>query len=254
MERTLVLAKPDAYARRLSGEILARFERKGLTPVALRVMTMTREMAERHYAEHLAKPFFGELADVHHVRAARRDGARGALGDRRGPPADRRDQPAGGRARVDPRRSRDRDRREPRPRLRRPRGGGPRDRDFFPELSTFVLASRSPQRRAILDAVGVAFVVREPDFDETLSGPAERIARPTRSARHCAVARAPGRGVLGVDTIVSLGARNSASRRDSRSCAGDPRGRSRGATHAVLSGLASWGLGRTALRRRQRPW
>ena len=63
MERTLILAKPDAYSRRLSGEILARFERKGLAPVALRVLTMTREMAERHYAEHLEKPFFGELAD-----------------------------------------------------------------------------------------------------------------------------------------------------------------------------------------------
>jgi len=63
MERTLILAKPDAYARGLSGEILARFERKGLVPVALRVLTMTRELAERHYAEHLEKPFFGELAD-----------------------------------------------------------------------------------------------------------------------------------------------------------------------------------------------
>jgi len=63
MERTLILVKPDAYARRLSGEIIARFERKGLVPVALRVMTMTRELAERHYAEHTSKPFFGELAD-----------------------------------------------------------------------------------------------------------------------------------------------------------------------------------------------
>lgn len=63
MERTLVLAKPDAYGRRLSGEILARFERKGLVPVALRVLTMSRELAERHYAEHLEKPFFGDLAD-----------------------------------------------------------------------------------------------------------------------------------------------------------------------------------------------
>src|ERR1700690_2545800 len=63
MERTLILAKPDAYSRHLSGEILARFERKGLVPVALRVLTMTRELAERHYAEHVEKPFFGELAD-----------------------------------------------------------------------------------------------------------------------------------------------------------------------------------------------
>jgi nucleoside-diphosphate kinase len=63
MERTLILAKPDAYSRNLTGEILARFERKGLRPVALRVMTLTREHAERHYAEHAAKPFFGELVE-----------------------------------------------------------------------------------------------------------------------------------------------------------------------------------------------
>ena len=62
-ERTLILAKPDAYARGLSGEILARFERKGLQPVALRVMTLTRELAERHYAEHVGKSFFAELVD-----------------------------------------------------------------------------------------------------------------------------------------------------------------------------------------------
>jgi nucleoside-diphosphate kinase len=61
MERTLILAKPDAYARNLTGEILARFERKGLRPIALRVMTMTRELGERHYAEHAGRPFFGEL-------------------------------------------------------------------------------------------------------------------------------------------------------------------------------------------------
>jgi nucleoside-diphosphate kinase len=63
MERTLILAKPDAYARNLSGEIIARFERKGLRPIALRVMTVSRELAERHYAEHAERPFFGELVD-----------------------------------------------------------------------------------------------------------------------------------------------------------------------------------------------
>jgi nucleoside-diphosphate kinase len=62
-ERTLILAKPDAYARALSGEIIARFERKGLRPVALSVVTVTRELAERHYAEHAERPFFGELVD-----------------------------------------------------------------------------------------------------------------------------------------------------------------------------------------------
>ena len=63
MERTLILVKPDAFARTLTGEIIARFERKGLRLVALRQLTMERELAERHYAEHEGKPFFGELVD-----------------------------------------------------------------------------------------------------------------------------------------------------------------------------------------------
>jgi nucleoside-diphosphate kinase len=63
MDRTLILVKPDAFARGLSGEIIARFERKGLKIVALRSMTVTRELAERHYAEHAERPFFGELVD-----------------------------------------------------------------------------------------------------------------------------------------------------------------------------------------------
>jgi nucleoside-diphosphate kinase len=61
MERTLILVKPDAYARNLTGEIISRFERKGLRPIALQVMTMTTELAERHYQEHAQRPFFGEL-------------------------------------------------------------------------------------------------------------------------------------------------------------------------------------------------
>jgi nucleoside-diphosphate kinase len=61
MERTLILVKPDAFARNLTGEIIARFERKGLRLVALQQMTMARELAERHYAEHEGKPFYGEL-------------------------------------------------------------------------------------------------------------------------------------------------------------------------------------------------
>jgi nucleoside-diphosphate kinase len=63
MDRTLILVKPDAFARGLSGEIIARFERKGLKIVALRHMTVTEELARRHYAEHEGKPFFGELVD-----------------------------------------------------------------------------------------------------------------------------------------------------------------------------------------------
>jgi nucleoside-diphosphate kinase len=61
MERTLILIKPDAFARNLSGEIIARFERKGLELVAMSLLTMTRELASQHYAEHEGKPFYEEL-------------------------------------------------------------------------------------------------------------------------------------------------------------------------------------------------
>jgi nucleoside-diphosphate kinase len=54
-ERTLILVKPDAFARNLTGEIISRFERKGLSLVALKLDTLTRETAERHYAEHDGK-------------------------------------------------------------------------------------------------------------------------------------------------------------------------------------------------------
>ena len=63
MDRSLILVKPDAFGRGLTGEIIARFERKGLRIVALRHMTMDRALAERHYAEHAEKPFFGELVE-----------------------------------------------------------------------------------------------------------------------------------------------------------------------------------------------
>jgi len=63
MERTLILIKPDAYTRGLTGEILARFERKGLTIVALKLLTTPRDLAETHYAEHEGKPFYGGLVD-----------------------------------------------------------------------------------------------------------------------------------------------------------------------------------------------
>ena len=63
MDRTLILVKPDAFARGLTGEIIARFERKGLRIVALRHMTLDQPTAEQHYAEHEGKPFFGELVE-----------------------------------------------------------------------------------------------------------------------------------------------------------------------------------------------
>src|ERR671937_1915892 len=63
VEQTLILAKPDAMRRSLSGEILARFERRGLRLRAARLLHVDRALAEEHYAEHEAKPFFGELVE-----------------------------------------------------------------------------------------------------------------------------------------------------------------------------------------------
>ncbi|MFL5971386.1 MAG: nucleoside-diphosphate kinase [Gaiellaceae bacterium] len=62
-ERTLVLVKPDAVRRALTGEIVARFERRGLAIKAARLLRVDRSLAEEHYAEHTEKPFFGELVD-----------------------------------------------------------------------------------------------------------------------------------------------------------------------------------------------
>jgi nucleoside-diphosphate kinase len=63
VDRTLILVKPDAFSRGLTGEILARFERKGLTIAALKLVTTPRATAEQHYAEHAERPFFGELVE-----------------------------------------------------------------------------------------------------------------------------------------------------------------------------------------------
>jgi nucleoside-diphosphate kinase len=63
VEQTLVLVKPDAMARGLAGDIVGRFERRGLVLRAARLVQVDRELAERHYAEHAEKPFFGELVE-----------------------------------------------------------------------------------------------------------------------------------------------------------------------------------------------
>ncbi len=63
MERTLILVKPDAFERRLTGEVIARFERKGLSLVALKLITADEAIANEHYDEHKEKPFFGELVE-----------------------------------------------------------------------------------------------------------------------------------------------------------------------------------------------
>ncbi len=63
MERTLVLVKPDGVQRGLVGEILARFERKGLKVTGLRLLNVPREVAERHYAVHAGKHFYAGLVE-----------------------------------------------------------------------------------------------------------------------------------------------------------------------------------------------
>ncbi len=62
-EQTLILVKPDAFARGLTGEIIARFERKGLEILELKKMQLDEDTAKQHYAEHDGKPFFGELVE-----------------------------------------------------------------------------------------------------------------------------------------------------------------------------------------------
>lgn len=62
-ERTFVMVKPDGVRRRLTGEIIRRFEARGLKPVAIRMQTVSRDLAETHYAVHREKPFFGELVE-----------------------------------------------------------------------------------------------------------------------------------------------------------------------------------------------
>lgn len=63
MEETLVLIKPDGVKRQICGEILTRYERKGLMIKAMKLLQTSKELAEEHYAEHKDKPFFGELVD-----------------------------------------------------------------------------------------------------------------------------------------------------------------------------------------------
>ena len=128
MDRTLILVKPDAFARGLTGEIIARFENKGLRIAALKHMTVDDELAKRHYAEHDGKPFFGELVEFitsAPLVAMVLEGEQAVVAARQVIGATN---PVAGRAGLDPRRLRDRRRPEHGarlglPRVRRARGG-----------------------------------------------------------------------------------------------------------------------------------
>ncbi len=63
LPRTLVLLKPDCVQRRLMGEVISRFEAKGLNIVAMKMMQVTPELSKQHYAEHVSKPFYKSLED-----------------------------------------------------------------------------------------------------------------------------------------------------------------------------------------------
>ena len=63
METTLVLLKPDCVQRRLVGDIISRFERKGLNLVAMKMLQVTPELSREHYAEHVSKPFYKNLEE-----------------------------------------------------------------------------------------------------------------------------------------------------------------------------------------------
>ena len=63
MERTYIMVKPDGVQRRLTGEIIRRFEIRGLRLVGLKILVPTREVAEKHYDVHRERPFFGDLVD-----------------------------------------------------------------------------------------------------------------------------------------------------------------------------------------------
>ena len=69
MQQTLVLVKPDGVKKNLIGEIIARFERRGLKVSALKLVKITEEQAKYHYAEHEGKPFFGELKNPLHAKS-----------------------------------------------------------------------------------------------------------------------------------------------------------------------------------------
>ena len=104
-----------------------------------------------------------------------------------------------------------------------------------------VLASRSPQRRVILEAIGVEFVVRPSAFPEAERGVPEQLALGNALGKALAVARAGGEVVLGVDTVVALGGAIHGKPRDAAAARATLRALS-GATHAVVSGVALVGL------------
>ena len=248
MDRTLILVKPDAFAQALTGEIIARFERKGLRIVALKHMTVSTRAGRAALRRAQGAPVLRRAGRVHHRRPAGRDGARGPRGREGRAPGDRRHEPDRGRSRLDPRRLRARGPDQPRPRLglgrvRRARGRAVLSGAW---LTPLILASRSPQRRAILEQLGVEFTIEVPDVEELAEGEPRALVARERAAqggrgraqrrRAGGGARSSGvrrrRRILAVDTAVVLDGRVYGKPRDEDEAAALParalRARARG--------------------------
>ena len=216
MQRTLILVKPDAFARGLTGEIIARFERKGLALVALNLLTMTPELAEQHYAEHVGKPFFEGLVEfitsaplVSLVLEGERPiaAARQVIGAT---------DPLAGGAGLDSRRLRARGGREHGPRLGLARVRRARDRAVLPGAGLSRWTGAAPDPRLALAAAPrhPRASWGSPSRSASPTSRSSRRVRRTRSRSRTRIARRrrwprrrPGARVLGVDTIVALGGR-----------------------------------------------
>ena len=193
--KTLILIKPDAFERGLTGEILARFERKGLRICELKLMHAHEEIAHRHYDEHREKPFFGELVSFitgGPLVAAVLEGPNAVAAARQVIGATDPVEAAPG---LDPRRPRARGHLQPRSRLRLRRVRRARDRDLVRVGERLVLASASPRRREILERLGIEFeaVVGE-GVEELREGDPERVVVENARRKARAVGHAPATG------------------------------------------------------------
>ena len=254
MERTLILVKPDAFARNLTGEIIARFERKGLRLAALKQMTMTPRAGRAALRRARRQAVLRRARRLHHLRSAGGDGAGGRVGDHRRAPGDRRHEPARGEPGLDPRRLRRRGRARTWS-TARTRRSPPRARPACSSRTSerhaaaLILASRSPQRRAILAAAGIEFTVagaRGAGADRGRAGgdrgrerAAQGRARSPRPRVRAGARRRHRRGVRGAG-VRQAGRRAARPARRSR--------RSAGRTHTVISGVCLRGGGRGAHR------
>ena len=201
MDRTLILVKPDAFARGLTGEIIARFERKGLRIVALKHMTVTEDAGQAALRRARGQAVLRRAGRVHHLRPARRDGARGRRGGHGRAPGDRRDEPARGRPGLDPRRLRDRGRPEHGPRLGLAGVGRARGRRCSSRTSDSRLAPRRSGARSSTQAASRSRCGR-PTWTRTRRATRAAVAEGTPAARRCR--GRPATLVLGADTVVAL--------------------------------------------------